>query len=104
MRGLQVAVIVMGVLIVAGVAVIGVTIARRTFMAQEVPRESIRDVPGRDATLRDLQLDEPEGTRIVAVSGQAPRLAVQLQGGGPDRVVLVDLQDGRILGRLTLRR
>ena len=90
MRGLQVAVIAMGVLIVAGVAVIGVTIARRTYGAPEA--------------MRDVQLDEPDGTRIVAVSGQPQRLLVQLQGGGPDRVVMVDLQDGKVYGRLTLRR
>ncbi len=101
MRGLQVAVIVMGVLIVAGVAVIGVTIAKRTIGGAEVARETVRDVPG---AVRDIQLDEPEGTRIVAVTGQAPRWAVQLQGGGPDRVVMVDTQDGRVVGRLGLRR
>jgi hypothetical protein len=81
-----------------------VTIARRTFKAAEPRDVVVRDVPGRDTSLRDLQLDEPEGTRIVAVSGQSPRLVVQLQGGGADRVVVVDLQDGRVLGRLTLRR
>ena len=80
MQGLKIAVIVMSVLIVAGVAVIGVTIARRVYVA-----------PG---PLAEMLLDEPAGTHIVAVSGPPQQLLVQLQGGGPDRVVMVDMRDG----------
>ena len=47
MQGLKIAVIVMSVLIVAGVAVIGVTIARRVYVA-----------PG---PLAEMLLDEPAG-------------------------------------------
>lgn len=92
MRGLQVAVIVMGVLIVAGVAVIGVTIAKRTYGGPE------------PVVLRDVQIDEPEGTRIVAVSAGPQGMLVQLQGGGPDRVLVVDPQDGKPRARFSLKR
>jgi hypothetical protein len=47
-------------------------------------------------------LDEPAGTRIVGVAGIGDRLALVLQGGGPDRVVLVDPANGRRLGALAL--
>ena len=90
MRGLQVAVIVMGVLIVAGVAVLGVTIARRTL--------------GGAAHVATTLLDEPAGTRIVAANGAVERLVVQLSGGGTDRVVVIDLRDGQTLGRVALAR
>ena len=90
MRGLQVAVIVMGVLIVAGVAVLGVTIARRTL--------------GGAAHVATALLDEPAGTRIVAANGAVERLVVQLSGGGADRVVVIDLRDGQTLGRVALAR
>ena len=92
MRGLQVAVIVMGVLIVAGVAVIGVTIAKRTFGGPEA------------AVLRDVVLDEPQGSRIVAVSAGPQGMMVLVQGGGPDRVLVMDPQDGRLRARLSLKR
>ena len=83
MRGLQVAVIVMGVLIVAGVAVIGVTIAKRTFGGPEA------------AVLRDVVLDEPQGSRIVAVSAGPQGMMVLVQGGGPDRVLVIDFKSNR---------
>jgi hypothetical protein len=49
-------------------------------------------------------LDEPAGTRIVGTSTAPDRLVVQLQGGGPDRVVVLDTKTGRVLGRVGLAR
>ena len=83
------AVIGMGVLIVLGVAVIGVTIVRR-----------LNPV----ATPLAMVLDEPAGTRIVSVAAVGDRLAVLLQGGGSDRVVLVDPRTGAASGHLGLAR
>jgi hypothetical protein len=90
MRGLQAAVIFMGVLIVAGVAVIGVTIARRL------------NAPAPAAVA--MVLDEPAGTHMVSVTQAGDRLAVLLQGGGVDRVVLVDPRSGTAAGRISLAR
>ena len=81
MRGLQVLVIVMGVMIVAGVVVLGVAISRRV------------GGPAVEAVAHTL--DAPPGTRIVGVAAVADRLGVALQGGGPDRVVLFDPRTGR---------
>ncbi len=91
MRALKAAVIVMGVLIVAGVAVIAVTIVRRM------------SGPGAGVgTVARAVLDEPAGTRIAGLSVAADRLAVQLQGGGPDRVVVLDTTAGRVIARIGL--
>ncbi len=78
MRGLLTLVIGMGVLIVAGVAVIGVTVAHRlTHIAVPVGAPS------------NIVLDEPTGTQIAGVAGLGDHLAVMLHGGGPDRIILV---------------
>jgi hypothetical protein len=90
MRGLQAAVILMGVLIVVGVGVIGLTIVRRLGAP----------VPGAVT----LVLDEPAGTRMMSAAAAGDRLAVLLQGGGPDRVVLVDPHTGTVAGRVGLAR
>jgi hypothetical protein len=79
----------MGVLIVAGVATVAVTILHR--MGGGVPHAVAGGV-----------LDEPAGTRIVGASAFGKGLAVVLQGGGPDRVVLVDPASGRTLGAIRL--
>jgi hypothetical protein len=94
MRALKAAVIVMGVLIVLGVTAIVITIVSRSMG------------PGAAAGSAAAQvlLDEPEGTRIAGTSLATDRLAVQLQGGGADRVVLVDTHAGRVIARIALAK
>ena len=70
MLALKALVIGMGVLIVAGVALIGATLFSR-----------MSSQPG---AIASLMLDEPAGTRIVSASLAPDRLAIALQGGGPD--------------------
>jgi hypothetical protein len=88
MRGLQVAVVVMGVLIVAGVAVIAVTVMHR--------------LSGPSVASAQTDLDEPAGTQIAGIAASGDRLAVQLRGGGADRLVIMDLRTLRVAGRIAL--
>ncbi len=85
----------MSVLIVAGIAVIVVTLVNRM---SAVPAGIASAAPA------NVVLDEPAGTRIAGTSMNAERLAIQLQGGGADRVVVLDLRAGRVLGRVGLGR
>jgi len=94
MRALQAAVIVMGVLIVAGVVVLAVALAQKFGAAASLGGPPVT-VPA---------LDEPAGTRIAGSSLSGERLVLQLTGGGPDRVVVFDLARGRITGRVALAR
>jgi hypothetical protein len=92
MRMLKVAVVVMGVLIVAGVAVLAVALTQRVGSL----------VAGGPAA--PVLLDEPAGTHIAGMSLTADRLALRLQGGGPDRVVVLDSRSGRVMARVGLAR
>jgi len=88
MRALTILVVAMGVLIVAGVVgLVGVVASR---VAAHRPAAPVA-----------LVLDEPAGTRIAGVAAVADGLAVQLQGGGVDRVVVVD-SHLRVVGRVGL--
>ncbi len=88
MRWLMGAVIGMGVLIVAGILLLGVLVAQRT------------RAPGTAAT---VILDEAIGTRIAGVAGNGPdHVLVQLQGGGPDRIIVIDLSHSRRKSRISL--
>jgi hypothetical protein len=100
LRALKLLVIVMGVLIVAGVGVIAVTVARR-MSAPAAPAPTAQFAP---AVAGAHTLDEPEGTRIVGMAATADQLALRLEGGGPDRVVFVDPRTGGVVGRLALPR
>ena len=86
-RALMTAVVVMGVLIVAGVTILVVTAFRRLSLP-----------PISSAQL----LDEPQGTHMQSVSAVGDRLAVLLLGGGPDRIVLLDARSGKVVGRIGL--
>jgi len=49
-------------------------------------------------------LDEPAGTVIAGIASVRDRLAVQLHGGGVDRVVIIDPVSGSVIGRISLAR
>lgn len=87
---LKVAVVVMGVMIVAGVATLAYLIVSRAYVAP--------------AAAGNMVLDEPAGTRIAGTALSGDRMALLLQGGGPDRVVLVDPRSGKVAGRVSLGR
>jgi hypothetical protein len=94
MRALKIAVIVMGVLILAGTTTLIVVVARR----MTGPASVAVSLPAL------VTLDEPAGTRIAGIVAVRDRLAVQLQGGGVDRVVLIDPVTGAVAGRISLVR
>jgi hypothetical protein len=92
MQALKIATIVMGVLIVLGTTVIVVTIVRRTmFGPVGMPEKAYAAV-----------LDEPAGTSIARIASVRDRLAVQLRGGGVDRVIVIDPVSGGVIGRISL--
>jgi hypothetical protein len=97
MGGLKIAVVVMGVLIVVGTVGLVVGIARRS--APPVVAPVVASLVSVSAVL-----DEPEGTHIAGIVAVRDRLAVQLRGGGVDRVVLIDPATGTIAGRIALAR
>jgi hypothetical protein len=98
MRALKVLTIVMGVMIVAGTGVLVAVIAHR------VSSPASGGAPVAGGAPLALVLDEPAGTRIAGIVAVGDRLAVQLQGGGADRVVLVDPRSRVVAGRITLAR
>ncbi len=94
MRALKIATIVMGVLIVVGTATLLIAVFRR------VSAPSGTALPASVAAV----LDEPAGTHIAGIAAVRDRLAVQLAGGGVDRVVLIDPATGAVAGRISLAR
>ncbi len=94
MRALKVATVVMGVLIILGTIGLLVAMARRGGPPPVAVASSAAPLA--------VTLAEPEGTRIVSVTAVADRLAVQLQGGGVDRVLLIDPRGGAVTGRISL--
>lgn len=122
MRALKVLVVVMGVLIIVGTATLIAVIAHRmaapaagpgahgttasadTAVPSAAPPAVPSATPPAAAPVAPFArlLDEPDGTRISGMTAAGDRLAVALQGGGPDRIVLIDPRDGHVAGRLRI--
>ena len=93
LRVVKIAAIAMAVLIVLGTTTLFVMLAKRGVSGSA-------ELPAQIAAI----LDEPPGTRITGIAAVADRVAVQLSGGGADRVVLIDPKTGQITGRVALAR
>jgi hypothetical protein len=89
MRALKILVVVMGVLIVAGVVVLVVAVGQRMSA-------------GTAKLTAPALLDEPAGTHIAQVTSSGDHLTLLLQGGGPDRIVVLDLRQGQVTLRTGL--
>ena len=88
MQALKALVILMGILIVAGIAVIGFTISQR--LAK--PATGLPD-------LGEVTLGQPAGTTILSAIPGDGRLAVSVRlPDGATRIVIIDLATGRRLG------
>ena len=97
MRALTAVTIFMGVLIVVGTGALIAIIVHRSVSPAASPVAA--SAPAESEAVR---LDEPAGTRIAAIAALGDRLALELQGGGADRVVLIDPRSGAVTGRIVL--
>jgi hypothetical protein len=95
MRALKIATIVMGAFIVFGTTTLIIVVVHR--MAAPLPNVAAPAVAA-------VVLDEPAGTRVAGIAAVQDRLAIQLAGGGVDRVVLIDPATGAMAGRISLAR
>ncbi len=102
LRMLKIASIGMAVLIVLGTSGLFVVMMKRG-VSTPTAAPAMATTP-LSATPLAAVLDEPVGSRIVGIAVVQDRLAVQLQGGGVDRVLLVDPRTGAVAGRVSLAR
>jgi hypothetical protein len=87
-------VIILGVLIIAGLTIIGITIASRLHgMSQDLGKLVLPDT---------IPLSAPQGSRIRAVDADEGLLFVLLDTPSGDIVMIVELGSGRVIGRLEL--
>ena len=92
MRAIKIAIGIMSVLLVVGTTVLATVLIKRM---------SNTAGPAMPAAVA-AAIAEPEGTTIAGIAAVGDRLAVQLRGGGPDRVVFVDPRTATVSGRILL--
>ncbi|MGC6471570.1 MAG: hypothetical protein ACON4W_01675 [Parvibaculales bacterium] len=95
-RTLLIVVIVLGILLVGGLAVVVGTIIKRL----NDPEAAVEAKSKR--SFGDIQTLVPAGSRIVGMQTTADKLVVQLSGPGGESLVIYDVRKGVELGRIKL--
>lgn len=106
---LRIAVIVMGVLIVAGLVVIGVKILQKSQdLAESFSSEAVETAlpaapAGAQFRVSLEQLGLGSDARLLSMDVDGGRLVLRVQSGGTDgRVLIVDINSGALLGEIAL--
>lgn len=96
MRGLKALVVVMGVLIIVGVSVVAITIARRSGIDAEPETVATRPFD-------DVSVALPKGARLIDWTADGGRLVLRVRAAdGGERLMIFDLASGRRLGTVHL--
>ena len=103
MKALRALVIVLGIVIVAGVAVIGVTIYHRATNLVNSPVPDSTE-QGFGPGFGKVALDLPPGSRIVEMTAEDDRLILRLDlADGGRQILILDMATGKRLGTFELR-
>ena len=98
MRFLQALVVVMGVMIVAGVGVVFVTIAHRLSHPHVGP--SLAAAPSGTPGIARIEL--PPGTEVEEMSSAGGRIVLRLRAADRESLLVLDQDSGRVVERIEL--
>jgi hypothetical protein len=99
-KALKVAVIVMGVLLVGGFAlVLGAIVYQASRLGQDAP--AARNPAASDQGA--AQVTVPPGANVTAMDLDGGRLALHLNGSNGPEVIVIDVGSGRVLARIKLK-
>jgi hypothetical protein len=106
MQPLKALVIVMGILIAAGMTVVGYTIVKRASNPEAMShtRAAAAEPTTVGQPYGPVALALPPGARILRTSTAGRRLIVELElAGGGERILVLELESGALLGTIDLK-
>ena len=101
-RLLKIAVVVMGIMILAGLAAV---IAGMIFQASKLGKKTPKHVPAATAPVLSGALSAltiPEGGEVASMALDGGRLAVHLRTPGGSEIAIVDIATGKVLTRVKI--
>lgn len=102
MRGLKILVVVMGILLLAGVAVVIVTIMTR--LTQHPASTASVAAEGRPVPFGTTTLSLPAGARVIEMQSAGRRLALHLRrADGSEALLILDPDTGTEMGTIELK-
>ncbi|WP_119460226.1 DUF6476 family protein [Rhodospirillaceae bacterium SYSU D60014] len=107
MQALKALVIIMGIMIIAGVAVVVVTIYNRLGGMAEEPAPTASAPAPAPANFGEAALAVPAGCRVTSTAAAGDRLILQLgpensAAGACAQILVLDMETGSLLGRFIL--
>jgi hypothetical protein len=104
MRALKTLVIVMGVLILAGMGLVGYTLIKRGMNTPASPSLGAQAPSAAEHPYGPVEIELPQGAHVASTHTAGGRLVIELAlAGGAERVLVVDLSSGAILGTIDLK-
>lgn len=102
-RVLLVTVIILGILLIIGFAIVVATIASRISSSGDAP-QVVAPAAVAVTALGDFEVPVPAGYAVHAVTGDERRLVIHLRGaaGLPERIMVVNTRDGRVVSSILL--
>ena len=101
-RGLKIAVIVMGILLVGGFAIVVAGIMYQASMLGEkntaAPAPPVTVLPGVQA-----EVAMPQGATVTSMALDGDRLALHLTTSAGPEVVIIDVTTGKVVSRIKLK-
>lgn len=104
---LRAAVIVMGILIIAGLVVIGIKIYQKSNEAAESMTAEALDTPATTTSRYSVSIEQlglGPGARLISMDVEDERLVLRVHddASGKERVVIVDMNSGAVLGEIAV--
>ncbi len=98
MKALKILVIAMGVMILAGIGLVGYGLSRGKPKPAAMPGVETVAAVGVFAT----QYPVPKGSKLEQVSAAGDRVVLRFSGADGDKLVLIDAHTGQLAGTVTL--
>ena len=99
-KALKIAVIVMGLLLVGGFAlVLGAIVYQASRLGKDTPAAGAAAVSDQGAA----EVTIPQGANVTVMDLDGGRLALHLNGSNGPEVIVIDLDSGKVLARFTLK-
>jgi len=100
-RALKIAVIVMGILLVAG---FGLVMGAIVYQASQLPDKDAPPAPAAAVPPEaQSELAIPAGAKVTSLALDGNRLALHLESSAGPEVVVVDIGTGKVLSRIKLK-
>lgn len=102
MKALKGLVAFLGLLLVIGLGVLGYGLATKAHLKGAGPSANAKPAAPSSSDFGAVQIPLPAGSRMEQMTVAGDRVVLRIAGGGPERVLVLDPAQGRVVGSFIL--